>query len=180
MGITNFDTSNQWLIKLGGTFNSPIEPPMVVQIFNSISQDITNNTNLLLETLNNYSSNLQTYADTTTLIQTLTQNQAASQKDSIALAKESTTNDRKSFYEAQQIGNLLSWHTKFRWIYFICAIIFIIAIFISENSLSFTYKVVFSVIVILYPFLINYILKPVLFIYHFIYDLIPKNVYNSI
>jgi hypothetical protein len=90
------------------------------------------------------------------------------------------TNDRKSFYESQQYENLVSWYLRFIVFYYIISIIFIITLMISNAPLSFTYKIIISIGVILYPYLISHIIKPIIILYHFIYNLIPKNVYNNL
>lgn len=91
-----------------------------------------------------------------------------------------STNDRKSFYESQQYDYLVTWNTRLWYFYYLVAIILIFILFFSKNTLEFNYKIAASIGLIIYPFTISYILIPVVFLFNFIYGLIPKNVYNSL
>lgn len=96
--------------------------------------------------------------------------------------KKGITNDRKSFYEAQEYDNLIYWHSMFWWIYYLLAIIASLIIFlsISPDLISFTFKCLISIFIFVYPFAISYILMPFVWIYNFIYGFYPKNVYKSL
>ena len=96
--------------------------------------------------------------------------------------KKGITNDRKSFYEAQEYDNLISWHSMFWWIYYVLAAIASLIIFlsISPDLISFTFKCLISIFIFVYPFAISYILLPFMWIYNFIYGFYPKNVYKSL
>ena len=90
------------------------------------------------------------------------------------------TNDRKSFYESQQYDYLVTWNTRLWYFYYFVATILIFILFFSKNTLEFNYKIAGSIGLIIYPFTISYILIPIVFLFNFIYGLIPKNVYNSL
>jgi len=96
--------------------------------------------------------------------------------------KKGITNDRKSFYEAQEYDNLISWHSMFWWIYYLLAIIASLIIFlsVSPDLISFTFKCLISIFIFAYPFVISYILMPFVWLYNFIYGFYPKNVYKSL
>ena len=55
MSITNFNTSQQWLTTLNGT-STYIAPSMLMDIFTSISNDLSGNINNLILSLSNYTS----------------------------------------------------------------------------------------------------------------------------
>jgi hypothetical protein len=96
--------------------------------------------------------------------------------------KKGITNDRKSFYQAQEYDNLISWYSMFWWIYYLLAIIASLIIFLSVSPelLSFTVKCFISIFIFVYPFAISYILMPFIWVYNFIYGFYPKNVYKSL
>jgi hypothetical protein len=96
------------------------------------------------------------------------------------LAKSISTNDRKSFYQSQQYDYLVTWNTRLWYFYYLVSVILIFILFFSKNTLEFNYKLAASIGLIIYPFTISYILIPVVYLFNFIYGLIPKNVYNSL
>jgi hypothetical protein len=96
------------------------------------------------------------------------------------VTKSISTNDRKSFYESQQYDYLVTWNTRLWYFYYLVAIILIFILFFSKNVIEFNYKIAASVGLIIYPFTISYLLIPVVYLFNFIYGLIPKNVYNSL
>jgi hypothetical protein len=96
------------------------------------------------------------------------------------VTKSISTNDRKSFYQSQQYDYLVSWNTRLWYFYYFVSIILIFILFFSKNALEFNYKIAGSIGLIIYPFTISYLLIPVVYLFNFIYGLIPKNVYNSL
>ena len=94
----------------------------------------------------------------------------------------SITNDRKSFYEAQEYDNLINWYSIFWWIYYVLAIVASAIIFlsISPETISFTFKCLISVFIFAYPFVISYIVFPFVALYKFLYQFFPTNVYKSL
>ena len=96
------------------------------------------------------------------------------------VVKSISTNDRKSFYESQQYDYLVTWNTRLWYFYYFVSIILIFILFFSKNALEFNYKIAASIGLIIYPFTISYLLIPVVYLFNFIYGLIPKNVYNSL
>lgn len=152
MNNTNFYNTIYQLNKLDGLQNEK-DPDFV---FDIIVNDLSNNFNLL-----------QTKIDIITDV-----------NDNVT--KSISTNDRKSFYESQQYDYLVTWNTRLWYFYYLVAIILIFILFFSKNALEFNYKIAASIGLIIYPFTISYILIPVVFLFNFIYGLIPKNVYNSL
>lgn len=91
-----------------------------------------------------------------------------------------TTNNRKSYYEDQQIQNLHAWKKLFKIIFYILTITLAIALFISPSSLSISKKIIIIILLALYPFYILFIAKYVMKTYSGVMFLLPKNVYNDI
>ena len=92
------------------------------------------------------------------------------------------TLNRKSFYESQEYDNLLIWDLRFTVLYYILAIILILILFISKNQFQLTInqRLLVSLLVLIYPYIVNYFITPIIAIYHFFSAFVPKNVYNSI
>jgi len=88
-------------------------------------------------------------------------------------------NDRKTYYETQNYNILTDWYMFFSWIYWLLGVIFIISIFIVKNDLTIKTKIFYTVNILLYFFLMKYIIIYLLKLLVYLYNLLPKNVYNS-
>ena len=77
------------------------------------------------------------------------------------------TDDRKTFYEIQQIQHLKNWHTFFKWIYFIGLIIFVIVSLRFYKTQSPLRTIIIFIFLCIYP----YIFFP---IWKFIHDAVVK------
>ena len=151
---------------------------------NSITLLIANNfINYLKVTktdLDNYSNTLKD----TTIVQNL--NDELEQKVFImqnALLKHrttNTTNNRKTYYEEQQIQNLYAWKKIFKYVFYLVVACLAIALLVSPSSLSFPKKIIIIIVLALYPFYILFIAKYVMKMYSKIIFLLPKNVYANI
>ena len=87
------------------------------------------------------------------------------------------TNDRKSYYNNQEISGLILWHIWLRWIYIIILISFVLCMFFVKSELKVRMQIYILIALFIYPF----IAKPiVLYLFRTIQwfgSLIPKNVY---
>ena len=89
------------------------------------------------------------------------------------------TNERKTYYEDQQIDTL-----KFYYFYFILTIYIIVVLCFGIFSLmyssqsSFLKKLAIFIGLIFLPFISTYILGFIISIFYKIYNIIPKNVYK--
>jgi hypothetical protein len=92
------------------------------------------------------------------------------------------TLNRKSFYESQEYDNLLIWDLRLSVLYYILAIILILILFVSKNQFQLTInqRLLVSLLVLIYPSIVNYFIKPIITVYRFFSAFVPKNVYNSI
>jgi hypothetical protein len=90
------------------------------------------------------------------------------------------TNDRKTYYENTASERLQLWY-KFLWyIYYILVIVFLIGIFLVPSKVSLIIKIVILVLLIFYPYYVDYIWS---WLYNTIlnmYTQLPKNVYNNL
>jgi translation initiation factor 2 beta subunit (eIF-2beta)/eIF-5 len=92
------------------------------------------------------------------------------------------TNDRKTFYETEALNNLRSWYSILWYIYYIFTIILIIVLLFNKPvELIKKIRFIFIVIIVLiYPYIINYITKKTYSFFHSIWKRYPKNVYNDL
>ena len=90
------------------------------------------------------------------------------------------TNDRKTYYETEALTQLKLWYRFWWYIYYMLVIVFTIALFISPSQLTMIKKVVLFVLLIFYPYYIDYIVRWVQGLYMSIYNRLPKNVYNDL
>lgn len=90
------------------------------------------------------------------------------------------TNDRKTFYETVELDKLLSWHRFFWYIYYILWIMLVLALILSPSDLTLIKKIVIGVLILGYPYYIDYILRWVYKIWKNIESNLPKNVYNNL
>lgn len=90
------------------------------------------------------------------------------------------TNDRKTYYETDALNQLQLWYRFWWYIYYILILVFTIALVVSPSQLTMIKKVVIFVLLIFYPYYIDYIVRWVQGIYKNIYNSLPKNVYNDL
>ena len=113
------------------------------------------------------------------------------------------TNDRKTYYEVEALDRLKLWYRFFWWIYYIVVLIMILALVFSPSSIDalslFTtqlnnqnvtgvrvnvnrvlYKILIIVLLIFYPYYIDYILRWIYGIITSLVNRLPKNVYNDL
>lgn len=175
----NFNNSNTELSILQNT-NKYIDITDLNNIYSVITNDISNNINVLTNELTNYTNKQNNYDKLLQLYPyySKTNNNIIQQNNIIN--DNTNTNNRKSFYEAQEYDNLILWYVRFFWFYYIVAIMLVLILFLSKNEITLYVKIAMTIGLILYPLIIDYILKPFLILYAFIYNLIPKNVYNTL
>jgi hypothetical protein len=113
------------------------------------------------------------------------------------------TNDRKTYYETEAYENLLLWYRFFWWIYYIVVLMLILGLIFSPSYIdAFTlfttqlnnqpvpgtrlnlnrvfYKILIIVLLIFYPYYIDYVIKWIYGKIMWILNKIPKNVYNNL
>jgi hypothetical protein len=67
------------------------------------------------------------------------------------------TQDRKTFYETQEYDTLHFWYRIFLSIYYILVVIFLLGLIFSPNQLNGYQKIGIFILLVVYPFIINYI-----------------------
>jgi len=99
------------------------------------------------------------------------------------LKKESNdvlTNERKTYYEDQQIDSLkFYYHYFLLGIYAICVLCFFIFSFIYPSQSSWKFKLFLTFIFVILPFFSTWILGMFIYFVLKIYNMLPKNVYHQ-
>jgi hypothetical protein len=90
------------------------------------------------------------------------------------------TNDRKTYYETDALTTLKNWYRLLWYLYYIVVLMLGLSFIFAPNSISTIKKVVIILLVIFYPYYINYIVKWIYSIWLKINSRIPKNVYNDL
>jgi flagellar biosynthesis/type III secretory pathway M-ring protein FliF/YscJ len=114
---------------------------------------------------------------------TLSSGEAATsglQDDVNNLNIDNITKNRKSYYELEEYDNLKKWYLFWFYIYIFLLLVFGIAMFLTNSDYSFMSKLGFLTLFILYLFGIRYIIYGLIFIYIFLTNLFPKNIYMNI
>lgn len=89
------------------------------------------------------------------------------------------TNDRKTYYENQQIDGLNTIYYYIIWIiYIIILICFAFFSFVYPSKFSFKIRVLLLVIFVILPFISTFLLGKVIQFFYWLFGLLPKNVYK--
>ena len=90
------------------------------------------------------------------------------------------TNDRKTFYQDQQIDGLKFYYFYFLLIiYIICVICFGIFSIIYPSPISWKIRLIIFIGLLILPFFSSWILGIIIYLLYEIYNLLPKNVYKG-
>jgi hypothetical protein len=88
------------------------------------------------------------------------------------------TNERKTYYENENIGRLnFIYYFIFASIYGIFIIRFIVLFFTTPSQIDWKYKIAIFVLLIFIPFAATWVLGGFIYIVYKIYNILPKNVY---
>ncbi len=89
-------------------------------------------------------------------------------------------NDRKTYYENQEIDNLKFYYTYFLMtFYIICVICFVIFGFIYPSQTTVVKRLFIFIGLVFLPFISTWILGSLIEFIYYLYSLLPKNVYKS-
>ena len=90
------------------------------------------------------------------------------------------TNDRKTYYETDALESLKSWYTFWWYIYYILILVVLLSLLLVPSELSFMKKSIVFILLVFYPYYINYIMQMITNLYTNIYNSIPTTVYNNL
>jgi hypothetical protein len=85
------------------------------------------------------------------------------------------TNDRKTYYELEDLDTSKWWHRTWFIIYTISALGLFASLFLVKNNLTMFKKIAIIVFLVLYPFLINRIMKWIIKLFQWIASFIPSS-----
>lgn len=90
------------------------------------------------------------------------------------------TNERKTYYEEQNIDTLKTFYSYFLLvIYIICVICFGLFSLIYPSQIKFIIRLVIFIALIILPFFSSWILSMIIYLIHNLYNLLPKNIYGQ-
>jgi hypothetical protein len=87
------------------------------------------------------------------------------------------TNGRKTYYEDQQIESLQNWYALFVWMYGIVIVSFFLCIFFVSSDYSLLWKIIYLVLLVIYPFVCTRVALFILSSLKYLYSFLPKNAY---
>lgn len=90
------------------------------------------------------------------------------------------TNDRKTYYETQELDRLKLWYKIWYRMYYILVFVFNLCWIICPSEIRWPVKLVLSLLISFYPWYIDYILRSIYVFLTEIYKRLPKNVYNNL
>ena len=90
------------------------------------------------------------------------------------------TNNRKTYYQEEAIERLKLWHKFWWYIYYALVIVFSLCWFLVPTDISKFKRFLISVLLVFYPFYIDFILRTIYGFFYLIYRNLPKNVYNDL
>jgi len=95
-------------------------------------------------------------------------------------ANDVLTNERKTYYENQEIDNLNGYYTYFfLTIYVVIVFCFIVFSLIYPSRFSFIARILLTIFFVILPFISSKILAKIIQIIYWIFNLLPKNVYKK-
>lgn len=90
------------------------------------------------------------------------------------------TNDRKTYYETQELERLKLWHKLWYRLYYILVFVFNLCWLICPSMLTLPGKIVLSLLIFFYPWYIDYLVRRYYVFFTEMYKRLPKNVYNDL
>lgn len=109
------------------------------------------------------------------------------------------TNDRKTYYETDALHSLKKWYRLWWYLYYILVIVLVLAFILSPSKIdvlsiaeingiltllinvdNIIKKTIVVILLIFYPYYIDYIVNWIKGVFLFVYNRLPKNVYNNL
>ena len=90
------------------------------------------------------------------------------------------TNSRKTYYQTEALENLKLWYRFFLIIFYIVVLMLRLSYFFVPHNFFLVRDIVVSVLILGYPFYINYVVKWICGLWNSFKKRIPKNVYNDL
>jgi hypothetical protein len=90
------------------------------------------------------------------------------------------TNDRKTYYETDALDRLKLWYSFWWYIYYILVLVILLSLILVPSPYSMKVKSIVFILILFYPYYINYIIQFFVGWYKDVANSIPKNVYNNL
>jgi hypothetical protein len=90
------------------------------------------------------------------------------------------TNNRKTYYQEEAIERLKLWHKIWWYIYYTLVAVFGLCWIIIPTNIAFFTRFFITILLVFYPYYIDFILRTIYGFFYQIYRNLPKNVYNSL
>jgi hypothetical protein len=90
------------------------------------------------------------------------------------------TNDRKTYYENDAQDSLKLWYRLWWYFYYMLVLVFVLSIFLVKSQMTNGKKLILTVLFIFYPYYIDFIVNWTYELFAYIYNNLPKNVYNNL
>jgi len=152
-----------------------------IQISNTFLDNFNNDVNKTKDNINKYSGLLTNYNNVYELYFKYTDENNQLQQQYESKNSDVATNDRKTYYENQQI-DLLNFIYKYiiLLIYVITVIVYFCSVFLYPSPFTFKRKIILLLFLIILPFISTWLLSMTVFIIYKIYEILPKNVYKRL
>jgi hypothetical protein len=90
------------------------------------------------------------------------------------------TNNRKTYYSNEALDRLKLWYRFMWYIYYILVIVLTLGFLLVDSNLNKISKILITIIMLVYPYIIDPILRWFYKQFKLLYNKLPKNVYNNI
>lgn len=165
-----------------GGYNEMLEKELnekadiIISNFNDTFSDEINQANIQLDSYDGLITNYRNIVDL--FKQYLTENNKL-EKQLKDESNDVLTNERKTFYEDQQINSLNGYYNYIIWVIYIIAVLcFVIFSLIYPSQTSFKLRLLITVMFIILPFISTWLLGHIIYLVHWSFSLLPKNVYK--
>ena len=91
-----------------------------------------------------------------------------------------STNDRKSYYEDQELNDLRWWYIAYLILYLTLVVIYVIILFVTPSEMTRYKRAGIALLLGLYVFFADYLAHALITLWKYIMSLLPKNVYLSL
>jgi membrane-associated HD superfamily phosphohydrolase len=90
------------------------------------------------------------------------------------------TNDRKTYYQIQNMSNVNAWYSLYKVVYIILLVIFFIFIFAVNSNYSFKVKAFIFLLFLIYPWVAGFFIFRIIAFFQHVASLLPKNIYKDL
>ena len=91
-----------------------------------------------------------------------------------------STNDRKSYYEDQELNDLRWWYIAYLILYLTLVVIYVVILFVTPSEMTRYKRAGLAVLLGLYVFFADYLAHALIALWSYIMSFLPKNVYLSL